>query len=462
MAMTAVRLTACLALGGAAAAVAPMHVSPPLSAAAIASNRPAAFRADGGLGPRPLNPDQASHAPGLTTQVGVALAWPVAAEHHLAAVIGQGAKGQDDARAIGVALLESCFLTRYAMLRSVLSPDEHSRLAGALRAPGAFADWLDEPTSQRSVGLVSEAVVEAERDFAKSLSALAGDERRHEIDRLDIDRMMRAHPRGGEWLPPAAMLAERRPTNYSDRAELLEGAGAAWAAVLDGACNTRAGLRTQRTVEEESASTRARVRCAEALEAWSGESAERARSWLGLGLREREATIHAVRVGLCTSSLRLLASLHQAAQGSVYSEEADRWLLFCVERELGELGGVAEFRRQLARVRMSDAMTADPDTDAALHALEAALATAAAEFARRWNPANHGQDEIADRSGWMTSNRRLLRTLESRAGVSVSRVRRAVWVTPCVHPVQLRRTAISRHSSEPQEADCMDYIERRT
>lgn len=447
MTITAVRLMSCLALGGVAAAVAPMHVLPPLSVAAVASSRPATICVDGGLGPRLPNLGQASRAPDSPTHVGMALAWPVAAEHHLAAVIGQGVEGEDDARAVGAVLLESCFLTRFAMLGLVLSPDELSRLAGALRAPSAFADWLDEPASQRSVGIVSKVVVEAERDFAKSLSALAGDERRHEIDRLDVDRMMRAHPRGGEWLPPAAILAERRPINYSVRSNLLEGAGAAWAAVLDDACTTRAGLRPQQAVEEVSASTRARVRCAEALEAWSSDSSERARRWLRLGLRQREATIHAVRVGLCTTSLRLLASLHQAAQGSVYSEEADRWLLFCVERELGELGGVAEFRRQLARVRMSDAMTTDPDTDAELRALETELATAAAEFAQHWSPANHGQDEDAARSGWMTSNRRLLRTLESRAGVSVSRVRRAVGVTPCMHPVQVRRTAISRHAA---------------
>jgi hypothetical protein len=154
---------------------------------------------------------------------------------------------------------------------------------------------------------------------------------------------------------------------------------------------------------------------------------------------------------MCTRSLRLLASLHQAADGSNYSEEVDRWLLFCVERELGELGGVARFRRELARARALNAAKMDRDLEGELRALEAGVAKAAFEFARHWSPGNQRHDEDAARAGWVTSNRRLLCIMESQADISITRLRNSPRIRPRAHLWNARRIAAGQQASNARK-----------
>ena len=441
MAMTRRLPVSFLALACSAIASAPLPASPP-SEPPREPPRAGTTDREGGDSGHPFD---------STARVCMALGSPAAAVPHLTAVFGPDTLGADAARAAGVALLESCFHARYTALCSSLSPRDFASLARALSEPSMFMEWLDEPSSRRAVAIVSEEVVAAERDFAVALDAIAGEERRGERDRLAIDRMIRAVPRNGTWRSPASVIADRRPINYADPSALLEGAGSGWAALLADASAVRAASRQQGRTQVARPTMPLCARCAECLEEWSRETAERARAWFRQGLRDREATIDAARSRMCTTSLRLLASLHQAADGSNYSEEADRWLLFCVERELGELGGVARFRRELARARALNAATIDRDLDGELRALEAGVATVALEFARHWSLGNHLHDEDAARAGWVTSNRRLLRTMESQADISITRIRNSPRIRPRAHTWNARRIAAGQQGSNARK-----------
>ncbi|MFM7134674.1 MAG: hypothetical protein ACKO0W_10195 [Planctomycetota bacterium] len=359
----------------------------------------------------------------MTAQLCRLLASPVAAEPRVTALLVGDKLSEAAAREVGVALLSTCFHDRYGALLESLSPAECARIALALRAPLEFDAWIEDPSSRKSVEAVSAAVVAAERDFANALSAVAGEERQRARDRLDIDRIMRMVPRSGAWRPPASFLAERRLVNYDDRSALLEGAGARWAALLDRVATAGAYSRPRSLDEIDSPSVRVGRRCEELLAGWRRETAEDARVWLGSGLREREAANPALRVRMCRRALRLLASLHDAAVGSEYSIEADRWLLFCVERELGDIGGFAGLRVQIARARLLRGAAPDAAADAEVASIEASLAPAIAEFARLWDPASHEQDEHAARTGQFTSNRRLLHRLEARIESASARLR---------------------------------------
>ncbi len=429
-----------LALACSAIAFAPLPASPP-------SEPPRAGATDAA----DREGEASVHPFASTARVCMALGSPAAAVPHLAAVIGLDMRDEDAAQAAGVALIDSCFHARYTALRSSLSPRDFARLARALSEPSMFTEWLDEPSSRRAVAVVSEEVVAAERDFAVALDAIAGEERRGERDRLDIDRMIRAVPRSGTWRSPASVIADRRPVDYASPSALLEGAGSGWAALLADASAVRAASRQQGGTRVARPSIPLCARCAECLEQWSRETAAHARAWFRQGLRDREATIDAARSQMCTRSLRLLASLHQAADGSNYSEEVDRWLLFCVERELGELGGVARFRRELARARALNAAKMDRDLEGELRALEAGVAKAAFEFARHWSPGNQRHDEDAARAGWVTSNRRLLCIMESQADISITRLRNSPRIRPRAHLWNARRIAAGQQASNARK-----------